>query len=33
MVTLDEILARMADYRPLVEIPHGRSETRQALSL
>ncbi len=27
VVTLDEILARMADYRPLVEIPHGRSET------
>ncbi len=27
VVTLDEILTRMADYRPLVEIPHGRSET------
>ena len=27
MVTLDEILARMAEYRPLVEIPHARSET------
>jgi cyclic pyranopterin phosphate synthase len=27
VVTLDEILARMAEYRPLVEIPHGRSET------
>jgi cyclic pyranopterin phosphate synthase len=27
VVTLDEILARMADYRPLVEIPHARSET------
>ena len=27
VVTLDEILQRMADYRPLVEIPHGRSET------
>jgi len=23
----DEILTRMADYRPLVEIPHARSET------
>ena len=27
VVTLDEILSRMADYRPLVEIPHARSET------
>ncbi len=27
VVTLDEILARMAEYRPLVEISHGRSET------
>lgn len=27
VVTLDEILRRMADYRPLVEIPHARSET------
>jgi len=27
VVTLDEIVQRMADYRPLVEIPHGRSET------
>jgi cyclic pyranopterin phosphate synthase len=27
VVALDEILARMAEYRPLVEIPHGRSET------
>ena len=27
VVTLDEILARMAEYRPLIEIPHGRSET------
>jgi len=27
VVTLDEILVRMAEYRPLVEIPHGRSET------
>jgi cyclic pyranopterin phosphate synthase len=27
VVTLDEILTRMADYRPLVEIPHARSET------
>jgi len=27
VVTLDEILARMAEYRPLVEIPHTRSET------
>jgi cyclic pyranopterin phosphate synthase len=27
VVTLDEILARMSDYRPLVEIPHARSET------
>jgi GTP 3',8-cyclase len=27
VVTLDEIVARMAEYRPLVEIPHERSET------
>src|SRR5256884_576464 len=27
VVTLDEILRRMAQYRPLVEIPHSRSET------
>jgi cyclic pyranopterin phosphate synthase len=27
VVTLDEILQRMAEYRPLKEIPHGRSET------
>jgi GTP 3',8-cyclase len=27
VVTLDEILTRMAVYRPLVEIPHARSET------
>jgi GTP 3',8-cyclase len=27
VVTLDEILQRMAEYRPLVEIPHSRSET------
>jgi len=27
VVTLDEILKRMAEYRPLVEIPHARSET------
>src|SRR5271169_3297981 len=27
VVTLDEILRRMGEYRPLVEIPHGRSET------
>ena len=27
VVTLEEILACMAEYRPLVEIPHGRSET------
>jgi cyclic pyranopterin phosphate synthase len=27
VVTLEEILARMAEYRPLVEIPHARSET------
>src|SRR5438477_8933835 len=27
VVALDEILRRMAEYRPLVEIPHGRSET------
>ena len=27
VVTLDEILVRMAEYRPLVEIPRGHSET------
>jgi GTP 3',8-cyclase len=27
VVTLDEILARMAEYRPLTEVPRGRSET------
>ncbi len=27
VVTLDEILCRMAEYRPLIEIPHARSET------
>jgi cyclic pyranopterin phosphate synthase len=27
VVTLDEILARMREYRTLVEIPHARSET------
>jgi cyclic pyranopterin phosphate synthase len=27
VVTLDEILERMAEYRPLVEIPHQHSET------
>jgi GTP 3',8-cyclase len=27
VVTLDEILARMSEYRPLVEIPRGLSET------
>jgi GTP 3',8-cyclase len=27
VVPLDEILARMAEFRPLVEIPHARSET------
>jgi cyclic pyranopterin phosphate synthase len=27
VVPLDEILARMAEYRPLIEIPHARSET------
>ena len=27
VVTLEEILARMAEYRPLVEIQHARSET------
>jgi len=27
VVTLDEILTRMAEYRPLIEIPHGPSET------
>jgi cyclic pyranopterin phosphate synthase len=27
VVTLDEIVQRMAEYRPLVEIPHTRSET------
>ena len=27
VVTLDEIVRRMAEYRPLIEIPHARSET------
>jgi len=27
VVPMDEILQRMCEYRPLVEIPHGRSET------
>lgn len=27
VVTLDEILERMGEYRPLIEIPHQRSET------
>lgn len=27
VVTLDEIVQRMSEYRPLVEIPHARSET------
>lgn len=27
VIALDEILARMAEYRPLVEIPHSQSET------
>jgi len=27
VVTLDEILARMSEYLPVTEIPHGRSET------
>ena len=27
VVTMDEILTRMAEYRPLVEIPHAHSET------
>jgi len=27
VVTLDEIVTRMSEYRPLVEIPHERSET------
>jgi cyclic pyranopterin phosphate synthase len=27
VITLDEIVQRMAEYRPLVEIPHARSET------
>ena len=27
VVTLDEIVQRMAEYRPMVEIPHARSET------
>jgi cyclic pyranopterin phosphate synthase len=27
VVPLDEILTRMAEYRPLIEIPHARSET------
>jgi cyclic pyranopterin phosphate synthase len=32
VVTLDEILERMAEYRPLVEIPHARSETARRYS-
>lgn len=27
VVTLDEIVHRMSEYRPLVEVPHGKSET------
>jgi cyclic pyranopterin phosphate synthase len=27
VVTMDEVLARMAEYRPLVEVPHAPSET------
>ena len=27
VVRLEEVLARMAEYRPLIEIPHARSET------
>ena len=27
VITLDEILKRMGEYRPMIEIPHGRSET------
>jgi cyclic pyranopterin phosphate synthase len=27
VVSLDEILARMSEYRPLLEFPHARSET------
>src|ERR1700757_7275 len=27
VITLDEIIQRMAEYRPLIEIPHARSET------
>jgi len=27
VVTLEEVLTRMAEYRPLVEVPHARSET------
>lgn len=27
VVTLDEILTRMAEYRPLIEVPHSKSET------
>jgi cyclic pyranopterin phosphate synthase len=27
VISLKEIVERMAEYRPLVEIPHGRSET------
>ena len=33
VVTLEEILARMAEYRPLVEIPHARSETARRYRL
>jgi GTP 3',8-cyclase len=27
VVTLDEVVTRMSEYRPLIEIPHARSET------
>lgn len=32
VVTLDEIVRRMSEYRPLVEIPHARSETARRYS-
>jgi cyclic pyranopterin phosphate synthase len=32
VVTLDEILKRMGEYRPLIEIPHARSETARRYS-
>ena len=32
VVTLDEIVQRMSEYRPLVEIPHARSETARRYS-